>query len=394
MTKLALVGGPPAVKGTIRPFNTIGKDEVRNAQDALMRPLSGFLGGQPQSGLWVSTLEDLWKRRFKVTHAIACNSATSGLLAACRAIEIGQGTEVLVSPFTMSATAAAPAMLGANVKFVDIEAQYFCMDPVLAYRAISPATEAIIATNLFGHPAELQRLAKYIHAHGGYLIEDNSQSPFAMENGSYAGTIGDIGVFSLNVHKHIQCGEGGIVVTDNDEFAAAIRRFINHGEMAGDSTAGLNLRMTEVTAAIACAQLEKSEWIVDGRIALAEAIMEELKDVSFIKLPETRENCRHVYYVLPLIIHGNVSREWAVRALRAEGVPICEGYVAPLHTLPAFSGRVMQPPYAPIGRWKAAHLHYKSMIYFEICAHDPSEDQIKQIGEAFRKVEAHAHSQG
>lgn len=361
-------------------FNTIGDIEASIAKFATkVGPLSGYLGGQFHGGDYIQHLEKKWREKLGVTHAIACNSATSGLLAACRAIGVAK-REVMVPCFTMSATAAAPAFLGAHLKFIDIEPHYYSMDPILVAREVTKLTRAIIVTNLFGHPAELALLRGLIHDQGGYLIEDNSQSPFAMEKNRYAGTIGDIGVFSLNVHKHIQCGEGGIVVTNNDDFAHAIRAFINHGEMA-DERIGLNLRMTEVTAAIACAQTERADAIIQSRIDLAEQLMVGLKSNPLIQLREPRMGCRCVYYVLPMQVSPGISRDWVLSELGSWGVPLVGGYVAPLYKLPAFS-RQQPNVTCPV----AERMHRKTLAYFEVCAYDPNREQIQEIIDAFARV--------
>lgn len=237
MTTLAIDGGAPEVRGPLKPFNTIGSDEIAAAIRVVGGGcLSGFLGGELRGGHYVRALEDAWCETFGVRHAVACNSATSGLLAACAAVGVKPGDEVITTPFTMSATSAAAALLGARLVYADIEPDYFCLD-VLQTRLARSAIKAIIVANIFGHPAQISELRTYCDHHGVFLIEDNAQSPFAMESRTqinrprYAGTVGHIGVFSLNCHKHIQTGEGGICVTESNDLARRMRLFINHAEM-------------------------------------------------------------------------------------------------------------------------------------------------------------------
>ncbi len=362
-------------------YNSITYREALVAKAAISSgPLSGFLGGELRGGDYVHILEENWCRTFGCTHAIAVNSATSGLLAACHAIDVAN-EEVILSPYTMSATAAAPVFMGADLKFVDIEPDHYCLDPELVAKAlVSSRAKAVIVTNLFGHPAELKKLARLAHANGAYLIEDNAQAPFATEEGSYSGTIGDIGVFSLNVHKHLQSGEGGVVVTDNDDFAHSVRSFINHGEMAGGPV-GLNLRMTEVTAAIACAQLARGKELVQSRKDLAHRLIDGLHDNDMIRIHPTRQGCEHVYYALAMEVTHDVQRDWMVGALKKRGVPLQQGYVAPLYWLPAFQEYA---PRAPCH--EAERMHKESLVLFEICAYDPSPEQVKQILDAFDRV--------
>jgi dTDP-4-amino-4,6-dideoxygalactose transaminase len=375
----------PEVKGEIARFNMIGVTERDDVSIALYSPLSGFIGGKQRGGPVICELENTWAGTFGVKHAIACNSATSGLLAAAFAIDLRRGDSFAVSPYTMSATAAAPMFTGATPRFIDVEDETFCMNLTRNFLASADFEEckAVFVTNLFGHPSQAMTM-KVDLPERVYLIEDNSQAPFAMEGGCYAGTFGDIGVFSLNVHKHIQCGEGGICVTDNDELAEKLRQFINHGEMAGGSI-GLNLRLNEVSAAIALAQLQRGNEIVNERIEQAEAILEAIGDIPGIRKPVVRDRCKHVYYAIPFLLGSGRSnthdhaRTDLVGRLKAEGVPLSEGYVDPLYRLPAFSEFARKCQIVE-------DLHYHRLFLFENCAWDPTAEQIKQIGSAFRKV--------
>ncbi|RPG38427.1 MAG: DegT/DnrJ/EryC1/StrS family aminotransferase, partial [Muricauda sp. TMED12] len=213
ISDLALLGGQPMLDQALAPFNTIGEAE-RRAVEAVLDTgvLSGFVGAPGpdfNGGPAVRELEARWCDRFNCTHAVSVNSATSGLYAAIAAAGVGPGDEVIVPPYTMSATCIAPLVYGGIPVFVDIERDHFCLDPDLVEAAITPKTRAILTVNLFGHPAALGRLRQIADKHGLILIEDNAQAPLAKENGRFTGTIGHIGVFSLNRHKHIQTGEGG-----------------------------------------------------------------------------------------------------------------------------------------------------------------------------------------
>lgn len=396
MTSLAIDGGEPEVKHQLRPFNTIGESEAAAALDVLRgAPLSGFLGGEKRGGYWVRKLEDEWAAAFGVRHAVACNSATSGLLAAVRAAGHECGERFMVSPFTMSATAAAPTLLGMQPLFGDIESGAFGLD------TFPMQARMILITNMFGHPANLAEFRRGCDGNASMvLIEDNAQSPFATEHGRYAGTIGHIGVFSLNVHKHFHAGEGGICVTDDEGLADEMRAFVNHGELSGHRV-GLNLRMTEITAAIALAQLRKAEMIIADRVALAESLTSAVKGLPGLTPPVVREGCTHVYYCWALKVTGgkdhvevdsngggwdpriiHPARDWFVKAMQAEGVPLRAGYVDPLYRLPAFRNYARPCPVAE-------RMHDRELVLWENCAWAPDEAQIQQIGNAFQKVAEH-----
>jgi perosamine synthetase len=359
----------------MKAFNSIGSLEAGAALRAIQHgPLSGYLAGESYGGKYVRALEARWQEDFLVKHAIACNSATSGLLAAAFAVGLGPGDKFICPAMTMSATAAAPMFTGAEPYFMDVEDETFGLH---IDKGFPDEVKAIFSTNLFGHSAELgQREWARGQKLATYLIEDNAQSPFAMAHGRYCGTMGDIGVWSLNVHKPIQCGEGGMITTDDDELAERLRRFVNHGENAGGPI-GLNLRMPEVCAAIALAQLKRANDILFGRVEQAMAILDAIGEISGIRGPVTQDECTHVYYTIPFLIEE--GRDPFLTAMALEKVPLCKGYIEPLYRMPAFA------PYArpcPV----AEDLQDRRLFYFENCAWDLEMSDIRKIGDAFRRV--------
>lgn len=324
----------------LQPFTTIGKEELAAAEEVLTsgRPLSGYLGGIPRGGYYVEKLQTEWQEKFEVKHAVACNSATSGLLAACVAAGVSHRTTVTVPAYTMSATAAVPKHLGAILRFSDIDAAYYGIKPSLDDYSRS---SVVIATNLFGHPADLHELRRRCDNVISTLIEDNAQAPFALDRGKYTGTIGHAGVFSLNIHKCIQAGEGGIICTDSEIIADRCRGFINHGELAsGARQVGLNLRMTEFTAAIASVQLRKGKSIVASRIEQAEFLTECAKSVG-LSGPAVRSGCVHAYYIWSTTLDR--ASGVFVREMYKHGLPVRQGYIDPLHRMPAFPTGIMLP---------------------------------------------------
>ena len=414
---LAINGGRPAVTRPLAPFHGIRDEERAAVLRVLDRgaPLSGFYGSaQPRffGGTEVQSFEAAWCARYGTRHAVSVNSATSALIAAMGAIGIGPGDEVIVPPYTMSATAIAPLFYGGIPVFADIEPNYFCLDPGAVERAISPATRAIIAVNLFGHPAELRRLREIADAKGLYLIEDSAQATLAAEHGRIAGTVGHIGVFSLNVHKHIQSGEGGVCVTEDELLAKRLQLIRNHGENVtewaelGDITniVGFNFRMTEITAAIANAQLQR----VDALVARAERIAERLTagtaDLPGIRPPPVRRGCRHNYFMWSFTFDPDVvgcSRSAFAQALAAEGFPNAEGYVPPLYLLPMFQKRIAigrkgfpftltNRDYAPGLCPVTEAMHVKHLLQFQPVSWEADDEQIDMLIEALRKVHRHA----
>jgi len=350
MAKLALLGGDPVRSDPYLPYNTIGEVEKARALEILDGGvLSGYVArGNHQfgGGPVVSELEDAFRSQFGVRHAVAFNSATSALHGCMMAIGIGPGDEVIVPPYTMSATAMAVMMCGAVPVFVDIEADMFCIDADQIASSITPRTRAVIAVNLFGLPADLIRIRGIAEAHGIILIEDNAQAPLATCSGQLTGTIGSLGVFSLNRHKAIQCGEGGVVVTDDDVYAERLQLCRNHGEVippdwGRDEPAdivGYNYRLPDLLATIAVPQVGRLRELIDERVRLAELLSGALAGVEVLSAPKLRPDCTHSYYLYPMLYRREVlglSRDVFLAALKAEGVHAAQ-YVTPIYLLPIF----------------------------------------------------------
>ena len=259
---LALFGGPRTITQTFRRFNSIGHEEVEAAQAVVESGvLSKFLGcWDPDffGGPKVQEFEGQCEAYFGVKHAITVNSWTSGLIAAVGAIGIEPGDEVIVSPWTMSASATAILHWNAIPVFADIEPETFCLDPAAVEANITPYTKAIMAVDIFGHSADMEALMSIAKRHGLKVISDTAQAPGATYRSKLTGTLADVGGFSLNYHKHINTGEGGILVTDDHGIAERLQLIRNHAEaVVGDkgvtdlrNMIGYNFRLGEIEAAI------------------------------------------------------------------------------------------------------------------------------------------------
>ena len=308
----------------------------------------------------------------------------------------------------------APLIYGAIPVFVDVEPETFCLDIDAVNSAIGPRTRAIMAVNLFGHTARLGELRSLADERGLLLIEDSAQSPLASEAGRLAGTVGHIGVFSLNFHKHIHSGEGGVCVTDDDDLADRLAMIRNHGEnVAGPrnisrivNLIGFNYRMTELCAAIGLVQLGNIEQHVDRRAQLAQSLSEGAAGLAGLVPPIVRADCRHVYYVWALRLDSDelgISRDAFSRALAAEGFPHGRGYVEPLYTLPVFEQRIAfgsqgwpfslsEVRYGDGLCPVAERLHRDELLIFEPCSVDADSELTTKLVEALRKVHANRES--
>ena len=215
--RLAIAGGSPVRSRPFPPQNTVGEEERRAVLEVLdSGVLSQFLGEWSDDflgGPRVKTCEQAFAERFGAKHAVSVNSATTGLQVAVAAARIEPGDEVIVSPYTMSASAAAVVLHDAIPVFADVEDSTYGLDPAAVRAAITPRTRAVLSTHLFGHPARMDELLEIGRDHQLAIVEDAAQSIGATWHGSETGTLGTVGVLSLNYHKIIHSGEGGMVLT-------------------------------------------------------------------------------------------------------------------------------------------------------------------------------------
>ena len=416
MERLAVLGGPKTITRTFAGYTSIGVEEVEAARAVVAGGvLSRFLGcwgPDFYGGEKVRGLEEAWRSYFGSRYAVSVNSNTSGLMAAVGAIGVEPGDEVIVTPWTMSASATSVLVWNAIPVFADIEDETFNLDPAAIEARITPLTRAIVVADIFGHPADLDGIMVVARRHGLRVIEDTAQAPGALYKGRYAGTVADIGVFSLNYHKHIHTGEGGVCVTDDPRLAERLQLIRNHAEaVVGDkgvtdltNMIGFNFRMTEIGAAIGTEQLKKLKVFADERAAAAERLSAGLRGLAGLRVPVVKPDCSHVYYVYPLLIdegRTGVSRARLVRALEAEGVPaLAEGYTN-LHLLPMYQRKIAYGrsgfPWAG-GLYRgdvsyekgicpvAEDLHDRRCVLMELCAYCFTTDDIDLIVEAFQKV--------
>ncbi|MGD1151771.1 MAG: DegT/DnrJ/EryC1/StrS family aminotransferase [Syntrophales bacterium] len=363
MSKLAIMGGKPLRTRLFPAYNPIGREEAKAVARVMKTGnLSQYIGAwHPDfmGGPEVRQFESDWAAFFKVKHALAVNSATSGLYLAMGACGIGPGDEVIVSPYTMSASAIAPVIYGAVPVFADIDKNTFCIDPKSVQARITKRTKAIIVVHIFGGPADMNGIMKLARKHRLKVIEDCAQAPSCTYKGQNVGSIGDIGVFSLNYHKHIHTGEGGVVTSNDPELAERIALIRNHAEaVVGDKgredlahLLGFNYRMTELSAAIGIQQLKKLTGLVDKRIFNVEYLSRRIGTLPGLELALVESGCRHVYYGHPIKFNSEVvgvHRNTFVNAVKAElpsaklreNVPLIGyGYVKPLYLQPFYQLR-------------------------------------------------------
>lgn len=414
---LALHGGPKTINHSFAPYRSIGNEEVLAAQRVTQSGvLSAFIGAWGPDffgGPEVRTFEEKWAECFDVPHAVTMNSASSCLYAAIGALGIGPGDEVIVSPYTMCASATAILIFNAIPIFADISREDFNLDLDSVKAKTTKRTKAIIVPNIFGHPARLRELREWADSQGIYIIEDNAQALLAKEKGEYAGTIGHIGVFSLNYHKHIHTGEGGVCVTKDAGIAENLQLIRNHAEAVVGKMGkaqlvnmiGFNFRLGEIEAAIGKEQLKKAPELVQRRRHLAERLKSNLSHIPQLIAGETRSDCIHSWYDFPIRLQPEFvapgRRDKIHQALNAEGVPLSAGYVSPLYLLPMYQQLIAYgeqgcpfkcPLYGQELDYSAGlcpqteSIQNEELLLFPFCVYELGDVEIDQISSGIDKV--------
>lgn len=421
MKKLAINGGKPVRTNLFPAYNTIGEEEKRSVMQVLETGnLSQFLGAWHKDfygGPTVQQFEKDWATKFNSKYAITVNSNTSGLFTAIGACGLKPGDEVIVSPYTMSASALAPIIYGAVPVFADVDYDNYGLSPDSVEKCITSRTKAILVVHIFGNPAKMQEIVRLARKHNLYIIEDCAQAPLAEYQNQLVGTIGDIGIFSLNYHKHIHTGEGGVIVTQNDELAERVFLIRNHGENVVEpkgvknvwNTYGFNFRMTEMEAAIGIEQLKKLPSLLDERIKNANYLAKELGNIPGIIPPTLDSANKHVYYVQPFKFKSDiigVDRNIFINAIKAE-IPsallredtplISSGYVKPLYLQPLYQQKATHcsfncPRYEGDVNYERGicpiteKLHFQELFTHEFMRPGMSKSDMDDVVTAFQKV--------
>lgn len=396
-----------------KKFNSYDNRELQAATKVIKSgQLSNFLAEKGENflgGKYVKKFEKQICKYFKVKNAITVNSWTSGLICAVGALDVSPGDEIIVTPWSMCATATCILHWNCVPVFVDIEEDMFCLDPKKIESKITKRTKAIIVADIFGQSSDIYQIMRVAKKYNLKVICDSAQAPGSKIKNKYTGTISHIGGFSLNYHKHIHTGEGGIIITNDNRLARKMRLIRNHAEASIDKNddlnnmIGHNFRMGEIEAAIGIEQLKKLKKILEKKIYVANLLSKYLSSLRGIIVPKVRQNCSHVYYVYAIKLDLNkikYTRKEIVNRLSKKGLEgISEGYTN-LSNLKIFQKKIA------FGRdgfpWSlnknkkynynnkdleiCDELNKRSLISFEISLFELSKQDIFKIYRSFKQV--------
>lgn len=332
---LAIDGGTP-VRDTPLPGHErmMGQEELDELAEVIR---SGQLGRH--GGTKVKELERAFAERYGVKHAIAVSSGSAADHTAIAMIDPEPGDEIITTPCTDFGTILGILFQNAIPVFADLDPQTLCLDPTSVEARITPRTRAILVVHLFGGLADIDALKAIGDRHGIPVIEDCAQAQLAELDGRLAGTIGQIGCFSFNNTKHLNCGEGGMVITNDDTLARRGRLFADKAWPRDEDERyslflGQNYRLNEFEGAVALVGLRRLDENVASRRSAVDAIYERIAGVPGIQIPNALTGASSSYWILHLFVENGIDAGLVASALFAEGIPFTVRYVTPLYTWP------------------------------------------------------------
>ena len=320
---------------------TLGAEELENVAAALR---SGTLTST--KGTFVKQFEEGFASKIGSRFGHACSSGTAAIHTAIAAINPEPGDEIITTSITDMGALTPILYQGAIPVFADVDPKTYNVTAKTIEACLSDRTRAIIVTHLFGNPCDMRAIMELANAHNLPVIEDCAQSFLTSYNDAYVGTLGTIGCFSLQQGKHITTGEGGVVVTDDEQLARRMFLFINKAWGYGDANAdhyfiAPNYRMSELQGAVALAQLGKLEGVVDSRVRTAYALTAQLRGVAGVATPAVTDGAVHTYWKYCLRVDASIIEGGAVglgAKLREKGIACAPRYIQK----PAFACQVFR----------------------------------------------------
>lgn len=334
-------------------------------------------------GKYVEAFEQAYAKAHGVRHCIGVGNGTDALYVALRALGVGPGDEVLVPALTWISTAETVSHLGARPVFVDIEPDYYTLDPRHAEDRITERTRVIIPVHLYGQPADMEQLLNLARRYGLIVLEDCAQAHFAQYHGQLIGTFGTIAAFSFYPSKNLGAyGDAGAILTDDDALAHFIRIFTNHGSLTKHEheIEGINSRLDGLQAAILSVKLRYIHQWNRQRAEHAQLYNELLADVEEIIVPRIRPGCTHVFH---LFVIRTPYRDELQNYLACQGIQTQVHYPRALPFVPAYRRFGHRPDEFPVA-WQYQHELLSLPLYPEL-----TEAQIRYVVEHIKTFFVH-----
>ncbi|MGB9862616.1 MAG: DegT/DnrJ/EryC1/StrS family aminotransferase [Candidatus Saccharicenans sp.] len=279
--------------------------------------------------------EKMISKYIGANHAIAVSSGTAALHILVRALDIKPGDEVLVPSFTFASSVNAILYERAIPVFVDVESDTFNVDTEDLEKKITPKTKAIMAVDVFGHPAEWDEILRIADKYNLRIIDDSCEALGAVYKGKKIGQFGDAAAFAFYPNKQMTTGEGGIIVTNNEKIARIARSLRNQGrgEMGAwleHETLGYNYRMDEMSAALGVSQLKKLDYFLEKREKVSKLYTEKLKNLPGVRPPIVKPYVKMSWFVYVVLLEKGIDRNFVIKELEKMGIP-SRGYFLPIH---------------------------------------------------------------
>jgi dTDP-4-amino-4,6-dideoxygalactose transaminase len=396
---LAVNGGAPVRKAPWPAWPQHDEREIRNLAAVV---LSSNWGGFPSPNTVGGEFAARFAAYHGAAHGITTTGGTTALEVALKALGLERGDEVLVPALTFYATAFAALVQGFKPVFVDIDPDTWCIDTAQIEAHITPDTRAIIAVHLGSRMADMDRISEIAHAHGLHVVEDcaHMHGGFWRERG--AGTLGDSGCFSFQSSKLMTCGEGGIIITNDDELAARCQAYMNSGrgsttdrQAAEGTMLGWNYRMTEFQAAVLLAQLERLPEQIATRNANIARFEERVAGLEGVRTlaHDARVTRRSGYGIVLRYEEAawpGISRDRFARALHAEGIKLYTSFYTPVYDAPLFAWRdaPVEVDYSGVQCSVAERAAYREMIWLPHEVFLGTADDTDDICDAVDKLRA------
>ncbi len=336
------------------------------------------------NGPYIERFEESFAEFCNAKHALSCCNGTVALHLALLALGVAPGDEVIVPTLTYVATANAVTYCGARPVFVDSEPETGSLDPQLLERIITERTRGIVVVHLYGHPVDMDPVLDIARKHGLFVVEDAAEAHGAEYKGRRIGSIGDIATFSFYGNKILTTGEGGMVVTNHDHVAARVRQLKGQGMDLNRRywfpMVGYNYRMTNIEAAIGLAQLERAEWHIARRRAIANHYASRLGAIPALVFPINRPWATNVYWMVSLVLNDDVAitRDCLMERLADAGIE-SRPFFYPMHIMPVYQHLVPDQSFPVAERLAARGINLPSSAALSESDVDYVCDQLLRI---------------